>query len=308
MIKPHKLTKGNTIGIISPASGIAKDEIEHMSAMLKNKGYKIKIGQHAYEQKSYLAGSDDHRAADINNFFMDDTIDAIFCSRGGYGATRILEKLNYAAIKNNPKIFIGFSDITSIHLAIQKKCGLITFHGPMSRQLCSSSADYNIEYLTKALCSTEPVGQIMAANDMPPLQPLSSGTASGKIIGGNLSLITALLATPYEIETKNTILFLEDVSESPYRIDRMLTQLLSSGKLREVRGIILGEWSNCRAKKAGDFTVEDIIADRLLPLNIPILAGLPIGHGRYNITIPEGTKVYMDADKKIFYIQESALS
>ncbi|WP_182187833.1 S66 peptidase family protein [Pectinatus frisingensis] len=308
MIKPQRLTGGNTIGIVSPASSIAKNEIKRMSETLKKKGYKIKIGQHAYEQKSYLAGPDEHRVADINDFFMDDTVDAIFCSRGGYGATRILDKLDYTAIKNNPKIFIGFSDITSIHLAIQKKCGLITFHGPMSNQLCSSYADYNMEYLTKALCSSEPIGQINTANDMPPLQTLSSGTASGKIIGGNLSLITALLATPYEIETKNAILFLEDVSESPYRIDRMLTQLLSSGKLQEVRGIILGEWINCTAKEMGDFTVQDIITDRLLPLNIPILTGLPIGHGRYNITIPEGTKVYMDAGKKIFCIQESALS
>lgn len=307
MIKPKKLSKGDTIGIISPASGIDRSLIMHSAELLESSGFKTKIGKYAYEKYSYLAGPDNHRAEDINNFFADDKVDAIFCSRGGYGASRILNQIRYDIIKSNPKIFLGYSDITAIHCAIQKKCGVITFHGPMVSHMDISQNSYNTKYLIKAICSPKPIGKIQMANKSDYLITVAPGKAIGKTAGGNLSLICSLMGTPYEIDIKDKILFFEDVDEAPYRIDRMLTQLLNAGKIQEAAGIAVGVCEGCEPKEDGGLTVEDVIYDRLSKINIPVLYGLPISHGEYNATIPEGVDAYLDADKKIFSIQESAV-
>ena len=313
MIKPKRLKKGQTIGIISPSSGVWKrSEMWRSIEEIEKWGYNVKVGENAYKKRFYLAGTDVDRANDLLDFFKDDEVDAIFCSQGGYGSARILKYLDFDIIRNNPKIFIGYSDITSLHLAINKLSNLVTFHGP-----CALSAGteemtkYRKEHLIKALEGEEPIGKIEMASDKKYLVTVNPGKAEAPIIGGNLTLICATLGTPYEIVTKNKIVFIEELDTEPWIMDHMLTHLLNSGKLHQAAGIVIGECHNCEPFKheAGfpnQCSLEDVIFDLLRPLGLPILYGLPIGHTKDLATIPLGVLGFLDAEEGIFEILERA--
>lgn len=312
MIKPKRLKKGDTIGIVSPSSGLYKrSELWRGIETLESWGLKVKIGKYAYKNDYYLAGTDQERADDFNSMFADDSIDAVFCSQGGYGAGRILNLIDYELIKTNPKILFGFSDITALHLAIQKKCQLVTFHGP---SLVGFYGDFFTPYkekmLKKAVMDDVPIGEIkLPKNSESYLVKISDGMAKGKLIGGNLTLICSSLGTPFEIETKDKILFIEDIDVEPWVFDHMLTHLINAGKLAQVSGIVVGECSNCEPfeYKPGfqaQCSLEDVLFDRLSNLNIPVLAGLPIGHIKDNCTIPEGVEATLDATVTRFSIDE----
>ena len=316
IIKPAKLNKGDTVGLIAPAScAFEPSTIRQGVETLQSLGFVVKIGKHIKEKFGYLAGTDEQRVADLHRMFEDDDVKAIIALRGGYGSMRLLNLINYDLIKNHPKILLGYSDITSLCLGIHKKTGLVTFHGPVA---ISSFSEYTQKYFFKTACSTEPIGEIThpePGNALRPTAHLSTihpGKATGKLIGGNLTLLTALLGTPYEPNFKDAILFLEETSEEPYDIDRMLTQLLLTGKLDQVSGIIFDKCPNCKPadyKPAFNvtFSLEEVLFDRLGKLACPVLYGLNVGHEADKPTLPIGIQITLDADRSIISIDDSAV-
>ena len=316
IIKPPKLEKGDTVGLIAPAScAFEPSTIRAGVETLQSLGFKVKTGKHIKEKFGYLAGTDEQRAADLHRMFADDEVKAVVALRGGYGSMRMLNLINYELIKNNPKILLGYSDITSLCLAIYVKTGLVTFHGPVA---ISSFSEYTQKYFFKVACSTTPIGEIAHPEPKNELRPtahlciIRPGKASGKLIGGNLTLLTALLGTPFEPNFKDTILFLEETYEEPYDIDRMLTQLLLAGKLDQVSGIIFDRCPNCKPsdyKPAFNvtFSLEEVLNDRLGKLSCPVLFGLNVGHEADKPTLPIGVKVLLDANRAILSIDEGAV-
>lgn len=286
-----KLNIGDTIGLISPASPENHDVIKKGIDLLKNKGFNVKEGKNIYNRYGYLCGSDKERTEDLINMFMDKSIKMILCIRGGYGSMRTLPYIDFNIIKNNPKIFVGFSDITTYLNIFYQRCGLITFHGPM---LNSKSDEITIQSLFNTIMN--PVAQYTISN------PSNIDTkcnfnkpVEGILVGGNLSLICSTLGTDYEIKTKDKILFIEDVGEEPYSIDRMLTQLILSKKLEQCSGIVLGQFKNCTLPHyERSLTLEQVIEDRILSLNKPTILNFMSGHDYPKLTIPIGAKVRLN--------------
>ena len=314
MIRPKKLCKGDTIGVISPASPSEKaSDIIRGINTLEEWGFRVVLGKNVNKTKGFVAASEEERAADLNEMFLRDDVDAVFVTQGGYGSAQIIPLLNYDVIRQNPKIFIGFSDITSLHLAIHTYTGLVTFHGPgMSRFNTEELTDYTKEYFMKALTMEEAVGDIPLANKKKWLHSIHGGVAVGELAGGNLTLICASLGTSYAIDTKDKILLIEDVDTEPWTFDHMLSHLRNAGKLQEAKGIVVGECSNCVPYKNNpgfyvDTSLEDVLDYYLKPLGIPVLYGLPFGHTEDLATLPLGVQVRLDADQKTFSVLESGV-
>ena len=315
MIKPKALKEGDTVAIVAPATAVTDpDDIQKAIQILEYFNLKYKIADSLQSKYGYKSRTIEDRVKDIHSAFTDDDISAVFCIRGGYGSGQILDKLDYKLIKNNPKIFIGYSDITALHLAINKYSNLVTFHGPV---LLSSFSSFTIDYYKKAIFETEPIGIIQNPDTLSGLRPrypvrtIKSGTAEGKLIGGNLTLVTSMMGTKYEIETKDRILFLEDVGEEPYRIDRMLNQLALSGKLKEAKGIVFGKCVSCDfssldSSRVWDSTLGEILDHYLGALDIPSFYGLLIGHSSEQATLPLGLNTVLDAENCNISINESA--
>lgn len=309
-LKPPALKKGMTVGLIAP-SGVVREENWLGEAVegLEKRGYRVVVGESCTSRYGYLAGSDEIRAGDINRMFRDDHIDGIICIRGGYGATRIQHMLDYDAISKNPKVFSGYSDITALQSAFSIKTGLVSFHGSMGVAEFSKDTygDDMHEVFTRCVERTEPIGFI----DNPPgfeRHTISSGKARGRLIGGNLMLLSCCCGTPYGWDFTDSILFFEEVNELTYSVDRMLTQLIQSGLLAQCRGIIIGDFKNCKLDHPGHaLTLEEIYRDRLLPLEIPVFSGMQCGHCAPRLTLPFGVECEMDADKKTLEILESAV-
>lgn len=310
MIKPDALKKGDTIGVVAPASPTKNisDAVEKSKVVLEKQGFKVILGQSCYKQLGYLAGTDEIRANDINEMFSDKKIKGIFCLRGGYGSPRILDKLDYDLIRKNPKVFLGYSDITAIHVALYRKCKLITFHGPMvASDMIDEFDDFSKESYLKAVTVAEPIGIVKNPENIH-IKSLVSGKARGRIVGGNLSLIAATIGTPYEIDTKNKILFLEEINEYTYSIDRMLTQLRLSGKLKDCVGIVIGDFKNCYPQYEGyDCTLMEVFKDIIEKEKKPTIFNVMAGHCKPKITIPLGAEAVVDAENCRFEIIESAI-
>ncbi|MEG6586693.1 S66 peptidase family protein [Dendrosporobacter sp. 1207_IL3150] len=289
-IKPRRLKSGDTIGIISPASPGAEEHVTAGTTWLEEKGFRVRLGQSVGQTFGYLSGADDIRAADINNMFASPDIDGIICLRGGYGSMRILESVNFDIIKNNPKVFVGYSDITALHLSIVQRTGLVTFHGPMAASdFGKNPSDYTSDCFLRAITDTTPLGQIINPPGTQDPIFIVPGSAHGILTGGNLSLIAATLGTPYEIDTRGKILCIEEVGEAPYRIDRMLSQLLLAGKFDDCAGIVFAVCADCeKDDDSPDFSVEEVLRDRLAKLNKPLLYNLYFGHTADKATIPFG--------------------
>lgn len=303
---PQRLNLGDTIGIVSPAGPESEDKIKQSIIELQNMGFNVKEGQHVYDKWGYLAGTDKDRADDIMNMFLDKHIKMILCVRGGYGTMRILPFLDFNIIKENPKIFAGFSDITTILNSIVINCNLISFHSPM----CNSN--FNDQYTLKSFLDTIMLGYkpyiIQNPIDIPVSSVSDKDFITGQLIGGNLSLICSTLSTPFEINTKNKILFIEEVGEEPYKIDRMITQLILSRKLLECRAIILGQFTNCKLPHyERSFTLEQIIEDRILSLNKPTLINIQSGHSYPKLTLPIGAKIRIDFKKGMIKVLEAVV-
>ena len=305
MIKPKALKLGDTIGIIAPSSPTTEENVKKAYNKLIEMGFKVKMGKSPYERYGYLSGKDNVRAEDLNEMFRDKEVDGIICMRGGYGTPRILDLIDYEIIKSNPKVFVGYSDITALHIAFTQIANLVTFHGPMvSSDIIGNFSDFSKEGLYKAIMEKEVIGAI--SNPLgEEILTINGGIAEGTIIGGNLSLIVDTIGTPYEIDVKDKILFIEEVGEEPYNIDRMLNQLRLSGKLEEVSGIILGDFNNCVSDKHDEnLTLEQVIDDYIKPIGKPTIYNLQAGHCEPMITLPFGVKASLDADKKELIILE----
>jgi muramoyltetrapeptide carboxypeptidase len=295
MKKPRRLEMGDTIGVIAPAGAVYTEEnIIKGVKVLENLGFKVVLGNSCSLKYGYLAGKDHFRVEDVNEFFLDKRINAIFCLRGGYGSARIIDEIDYEVIRNNPKIFLGYSDITALHSAIYKKCELITFHGPMVASDIGSNDEYTITNMIDCL-----TGSLTKKHF--DLNPLVKGDVKGEIIGGNLSLLCSLLKTNYEFDYCNKILFLEDIGEEPYSIDRMLQQLKLSGVFRKVKGVVLGQFTNCEPEdKEKSLSLKDLINEFFSSMKIPVYSGLPAGHDSSKITIPVGVKIKINENKMYF--------
>ncbi|MBM7838668.1 muramoyltetrapeptide carboxypeptidase [Alkalihalobacillus xiaoxiensis] len=302
IVKPSLLKKGDTIGIIAPASPPELKKIHYAKTFYEKKGLKVKLAPSVGKRNGYLGGSDQERIADLEFMFKDQTIKGIFCACGGYGTPRIVDQIDYQLIKENPKIFWGYSDITCLHTAIFQRTGLITFHGPMlSSDLAVDELDaVTINGLNQVFAKTE----IMINQSTQPLHTLMQGTANGPIVGGNLTLLTSLLGTPYEIDTNGSLLFIEEIEEEPYRIDRMLNQLRLAGKLDQAAGFVIGHFNQCEPKTpAKSLTLEQVIQRYLVIEGKPSVSGFQIGHCLPVKSIPLGARATLDADCKRLMIE-----
>jgi muramoyltetrapeptide carboxypeptidase len=316
-LKPAVLKNGDTVGIIAPGTSVSDpDDLQRAKDALNHFGLKAKWGKNLEKGSGYKSRSIKERADDLHSMFEDKEVNAVFCIRGGYGTSQILPYINFELIKQNPKIFLGYSDITALHLAINKMTGLVTFHGPV---VLSTFTGYTEENFQKALFNPLPIGELKNPGSknnfraVHPVRTIVTGKASGEIAVGNLSLICSLMGTPYELDTSNKILMLEDVGEEPYRIDRMLTQLNLSGKLKKAAGIIIGESAGCNSdglqpSRVWDYSFGEIIDQQLSNLGVPVFFGLTFGHTSDQLTIPFGLSAEMDADKGTLTITENAFS
>ncbi len=311
MVRPPALAPGDTIAFVAPAGRLEQARMDRARERLEQMGFRVIQAEDLFRTRGYLAGQDARRAQELMAVFTDPQVKAIFPGTGNYGTTRMLDRLDYALIRKNPKIFIGFSDITGLHLALQKRAGLVTFHSPNPMWGLGSEGDlteFSSWWFWRALrqeAYTGPGGTISTGGytfelpkQTPPLTALAPGVARGQLTGGNLSLIVALMGTPYEIDTRKRILFLEDVGERPYRIDRYLSQLKLAGKLDDVAGVLLGHFRDCDPKPDEDsLTLAEVFEDYFADLGVPVIANFPAGHARDNATLPFGVPVELDADQ-----------
>ena len=305
-----RLKFGDTIGFIGPSGAVrTADAIDRAVAETERMGFRVKRGESCSQVYGYLSGTDEVRARDVNNMFLDDEVDAIFCLKGGYGVMRMLDLLDYEAIAAHPKIFVGYSDITAMHIAMLQKSNLVTFHGPMPVSCWADGPmdDFTRDSLFNTIMQAQPVGEIVNPAGYEK-KTVNSGSCEGILVGGNLSLIVGLLGTPYELDTKGRILFIEDVGEKTYSLDRMLTHLRLAGKFNDCAGIVLGDFKNCEMEYPGySFSLEEIVRDVVAPCGKPIFSGLQSGHCTPKITLPFGVNCRMDADACTLAALDSAV-
>jgi len=316
LIKPKALKQGDTVGLITPSTEVIDpDRLALAAKTLKYFGLRTKMGNNVGKRSVNYASSVNARLDDLHAMFSDKTVDGVFAVRGGYGSGHLLDQIDYSLIRKNPKIFLGYSDITAMHLAIYKRAGVVTFHGPVA---VSSYTDYTQAAFHKALFETKPIGKLTNPRESNQLRPdhnlrtVKGGKASGQLIGGNLSLIAATMGTEFEIDTRGKIFFIEDVDEQPYSLDRMLTQLRLAGKLDSAAGIIFGECTDCAPRDykpsfASPYSLGEVVDNILGGLKIPVLYGLTIGHTADQLTLPLGVKATLDADNGYLEITEGAV-
>ncbi|MGH7397828.1 MAG: S66 peptidase family protein [Candidatus Rokuibacteriota bacterium] len=318
LLRPRRLAPGQTIGMVAPSAAPNEPErVRFAIDTIESLGFKVRPGAHLYDRDGYLAGSDAVRAADLNAMFADDDVDAIWCLRGGYGASRILPALDYALMQRKPKALIGYSDITALHMAIHRHAGLVTFHGPVAFR---AFTPYTLGELRRALWTAEvparlggpppfegAEGRVDWENRVATLVP---GKARGRLLGGNLCLMSHLCGTPYFPDLRGAILFLEDIEEAYYRIDRMLTQLWLSGALAGVSGVAFGKFTSCDPSPyfLQNRPLEDILAERCRALGVPAVSGLMVGHVPDQTTLPIGCLAELDADTGTLTLLEPGVS
>lgn len=317
-VRPRALRKGATVALVAPSSP-ASDPQSNEAAVEVTRSFGLvpKVMPNALRATHYLAGSDAERAADLNAAFADPSVDAVWCLRGGYGSSRLLPLLDYEAIRKNPKPLIGYSDITALLNAIHRLTGLVTFHGPIASE---NQTDYTVAEFKRVLWEAKAAG---AVGSPPPFTPVEGrterenrlvrihgGRGRGPLVGGNISVFSTLVGTPFEPELKGRILFLEEVGEDPYRIDRWLTQFLLTGKLAGLAGVVLGKFSECGPRDAsfsGTWTWQEVAADRFGKLGIPVLAGLVFGHVSNKTTLPVGVQAELDVEAGTLTLLEPAV-
>jgi muramoyltetrapeptide carboxypeptidase len=299
--RPPALKSGSRVALVAAAGPLAPGAVDRAARRVEARGWLPVVGEHARGRHGFLAAPDEARLDDLNRALRDPEIDAIWLLRGGYGTMRLLERIDWEAARRRPRAVIGFSDNTAIHLALSR-LGLVSFHGP--HPAAEDFPDFSADLLTDILRG-EPVGTLPAHPDEAPVV-VRAGSAEGRLIGGNLALLSATLGTPYQVDATGAILAIEDVGEPPYRLDRLLTQLRLAGVLEGVAGVALGSFAEC-AGDADDPGLLDVFADRLGDLGVPVLAGLPFGHVPHNWTLPFGVRARLDADAGTLGLLEPAV-
>ena len=298
LLVPSRLLPGDTIGIVAPASPFEKQKFNEGLTVLQSLGYHTAMPRDLFIKNGYLAGPDRHRADSVNRLFTDKTVKAIVCAKGGFGSLKILPFIDFEAIRNHPKIFVGFSDISALLATLYTKCGLITFHGPMLTTVADSDQKTR-GTMFSVLSSDQPLE--IAPRKGVTLQP---GCASGPVLAGNLTTLCHLIGTLYAPNLHGHILLLEERGEATYRLDRMLTQMKLAGCFKGLVGLALGSFRDCGSYKG----IYRIIKDIFNEASIPILAGLDVGHGRRNLTIPIGIEATLDADRHVLRFHRPATS
>ena len=310
IVKPARLKKGSLIGIISPAS--SPDDlstVENGAKYLEKLGYRVEIGKNVGQNFGYLAGTDQQRVDDLHYMFKKKDIKAIFCARGGYGTPRLLDKIDYSLIRRNPKILVGYSDITALQMAIMKKTGLVTFAGPMlSMDFQSDISEFTEEMFWKILTSNKKYGRISQPDDEKIFE-LHKGQARGRILGGNLSVFTSLVGTQYFPDLKDRILILEEIGEMPYRIDRLLNQLRLHKAFVHIKGVILGAFIDCNEHDPLKKTLSlgEVISEYLEGTKMPVVYNFKHGHIRNSITVPFGIVTKINTSKNMIEYTEAAV-
>jgi muramoyltetrapeptide carboxypeptidase len=291
-LNPHVLRAGDAVALVTPAGPVAEARVQAAVRELTAWGLKPRVYPHALDAEHYLAGSDANRAADLNDALADPDIRAVLCNRGGYGVQRIIEHLDYDAVRRDPKLVVGFSDITALHAALWSRVGLVTVHGPVAAQL--ERGGLFASTLKHALMSTEPM-VVLADQTEPTFSVRTSGVAEGTLLGGNLSMLSTCVGTPFMPNLEGAILVIEDVGELAYRVDRLLTHLGNCGILKQLAGIAVGQFSE---PGHGNNAIRppEVLMERLGGLGIPVLGGLSIGHGDRNHAVALGSHAVLDAD------------
>lgn len=308
IIKPVALKTGDLVAVIAPASNLKNDYLARGVAELERLGFRVKHRADILDKGRYTAGSDQRRAEELTEAFADKEVKAVWAARGGYGVMRILKLLDEDVLRANPKVFIGYSDMTALHLYLYQRFGWVSFHGPMAaKDLAGGAEHYDRETLLAAITQVEPMGEIKS----PKTEMLHQGSGkpvSGRLLGGCLTLIAAMMGTPDELDTRDSILFLEDTGTRPYAIDRMLQQLRLAGKFDEVCGIVFGEMTDCIQNSEQGYSLQDVLAECTADLRVPVMFGLPSGHSPVgNLTLPLGVKATLDAGDGVLAIDEAAV-
>ena len=313
-VKPARLKEGDTVGLVMPS--FAQWDPVPLDILLDTLGVlglKAKVGKHVLDRRGYFAGRDEDRASDLNAMFADPGVDAIHCVRGGWGAARLLPLLDWTTIARNPKILVGYSDITALLLSIHARTGLVTFHGPVGASTWNA---FNMAWMKKVLWNAEAAAFANAKEANDTLVPVKNrtrvitpGRARGRLLGGNLTVFTTIIGSGFLPDFRDCILFLEDVEEAPYSLDRMFTQLKLAGILGQVRGVVWGTCDGCSPGEGfGSLTIPDILDDHVKALGVPAYSGAMIGHVDRQFTLPLGVQVELDADAGTLTMLESAVS
>ncbi len=297
---PAPLRPGDRVEIVSPASSLAPEKIENATQLLRDQGYTVTLGKHVFDHTDYLAGSDEDRARDLMDAFLNPDVQAVYCARGGYGCARLFPFLDLNAIAQSEKMFLGFSDITTLHLALNRR-GLATFHAPMALTFSRERESWVNESFFNALAGKNPIPE-----NVPGGETIVGGIAEGEVTGGCLCLITDSIGTPDAIDCRNKIILIEDVDENPHRVDAMLTQLLNVGQVQDCAGIVVGEMTGTDEREdasIGRRPWREIVTERLAPLGKPMIIHYPFGHCNQMLTLPLGVPARLNADTgKLSYV------
>jgi muramoyltetrapeptide carboxypeptidase len=315
-VKARPLPPGGTIGAVAPASPWdERSQVDRGVRWWESKGYRVKLSKNAMARDDYVAGDAQDRARDVEAMFADPEVDVVQAFGGGYGSSQVVPHLDLDLIGANPKPFVGYSDITALHVAIHQRTGLVTFYGPGLGGVAYEATKERLftqERLLRALTDPAPLGEIPPRPDDDYVGAIGSGSARGPLVGGNLWIIRETLGTPWEIETSGRILFFEDLYTPPWHVDGMLTHLANVGKLQEVVGVVAGEMFRTEEWRHPEpwlrsRSMEDVFEHHLGPLGVPVVLNLPLGHGKHLATIPLGVEVTVDADGRRLVVEESAL-
>ncbi len=309
-MKPKRLKQGDVIGICAPASPPASvEKLNKGIAYLERCGFRVEAGKNIFKKRGYLAGTDNQRADDLNKLFANPKVKAIFTIRGGYGSQRILPLLDYNLIKRNPKILVGYSDITALHFALLSKIGLVTFSGPMvAVEMADDLTKKTEEQFWDCLMSARPPHSIKGDPTQSSIFH-RSGSATGQLLGGNLSLVTALVGTQFFPSIRDPIFILEEIDERPYRIDRMLQQMKLSGIFKKAKGVALADFRGCEPEKGKpSLTLQQIFRDIFQDYSFPIVSGFSIGHIKDSLSFPIGVKIKIDGGKNCIEFIEAGVT
>jgi muramoyltetrapeptide carboxypeptidase len=313
MAWPPRLKPGDTVMFVAPAGPPEREQVMRAKRRIEDRGYKVKMREDLFAVEGYLAGTDERRGEELMEAFLDPQVDGVLCVRGGYGVMRILDRLDFGKIRENPKVLLGFSDITALHAALSREARVVTFHGPGPASGLGAEkgpTDFTVKCLLQAVeesAASRDGYAIEVPESVAKLESFGKGRARGRLVGGNLSLISALEGTPYAIDAENAVLLIEDVNEAPYRIDRMLRQLQLAGKLGQIKGAVLGQFTTeyVREDKLTDdvrFDTQGVLRQYFEDAGIPVLVNFPVGHHDQNCTLPLGAEVEVDADNRTLKI------
>jgi muramoyltetrapeptide carboxypeptidase len=301
LTRPRRLRTGDEVAVVAPAGPVRAERLQTGVRVLQSWGLRVRLGKHTYDGHEYLAGADADRADDFMSAWTDPHIRAVFTARGGYGTQRMIDLLDWGKlVQAGAKVLCGFSDVTALHQGFAAILGLVTIHGPTATSLGVADAE-TIDQVRRLLFEPQSALELAGGPDITTVVP---GVAQGVLVGGNLSLLAAEVGTPLSRPARNCLALLEDCDEEPYRIDRSLTHLVRSGWFDAVRGIALGSWVHCGTPDQ----VRDVLADRLTRLGVPILSGLPIGHGAANHAVPLGVPARLDANAGTLTLTQPALA